>query len=59
MFADTFRIPKIDDLTKENSTTVVQGIVNGKHTLEIIADSPASPPVIAGVRTHRPPVKAD
>jgi hypothetical protein len=59
MFVDTFRMPKLDDPTKENSTTVVQGLINGKHTLEIIADSPASPPAITGVRTYRPPVKAD
>ena len=59
MFTDTFRMPKLDDPTKENATTVVQGITNGKHTLEIIADIPASPPAIASVRTYRPPVKAD
>ena len=52
-------MPKLDDPTKENSTTVVQGIANAKHTLEIIADNPASPPAITGVRTYRPPVKAD
>ena len=41
MFADTYQTPKIDDPTKENATTVVQGIANAKHTLEIIADDPA------------------
>ncbi len=59
MFADTYLSPKIDDSTKENATTVVQGIANAKHTLEIIADNPASPPAIAIVRTYRPPMKAD
>jgi len=59
MFVDTYQRAKIDDPTKENSTTVVQGIANAKHTLEIIADSPASPPAIARVRTYRPPVNAD
>ena len=59
MFVDTYHVPKIDDPTKENSTTVVQGIANAKHTLEIIAENPASPPAIAGVRIYRPPLKAD
>ncbi len=59
MFADTYQAPKIDDPTKENATTVVQGVTNAKHTLEIVADDPASPPAIASVRTYRPPVKAE
>ena len=57
MFTDTYRAAKIDDPAKENATTVVQGIANTKHTLEIIADDPANPPAIASVRTYRPPVK--
>jgi hypothetical protein len=59
MFVDTFQAAKIDDPAKENATTVVQGIFNAKHTLEIIADDPASPPAIASVRSYRPPVKAE
>ncbi len=59
MFADTYHTPKIDDPTTENATTIVQGIANAKHALEIIADDPAFPPAIARVRTYRPPVKAD
>jgi hypothetical protein len=59
MFADAYQAPEIDDPTKENATTVVQGIANGTHTLEIVADIPASPPAIASIRTYCPPVKAD
>ena len=59
MFADTYRAVKIVDPALENATTVVQGIANARHTLEIIADDPARPPAIAIVRTYRPPVKAD
>lgn len=59
MFTDIYTPPKIEDPTKENATTVVQGIASGKHTLEVIAEDAASPPAIGAVRTYRPPVKAD
>lgn len=59
MFANTYQSPQIDDPAKENTTTVIQGIANAKHILEIAADDPACPPSIAGIRTYRPPVKAD
>lgn len=59
MFADAYRAPKSDDPARENATTVIQGIPNTKHTLEVIADDPASPPALAEIRTYRPPVKAD
>ncbi len=59
MFADAYRAPRIDDPARENATTVVQGIPNTRHTLEVIAEHPASPPAVAAVRTYRPPVKAD
>jgi hypothetical protein len=57
MFFDTYTAPKIEDATKENAITIVQGIANGKHTLEIIAESPGALPGIAAVRTYRPAVK--
>lgn len=59
MFADTYRAPKIEDPTKENAATVIQGMPNTKHTLEVVADDPASLPAIVAVRTYRPPVKAN
>jgi hypothetical protein len=59
MFADTYRAAKVAKAADENATTVVQGIANAKHTLEIIADDPASPPAIASARTYRPSVKAE
>jgi hypothetical protein len=46
MFADTYRAPVIDDPAKENATTVVQGIANTKHTLEIIANDAARAPAV-------------
>lgn len=56
-FEDTWRAPEIEDPAKENATTVVQGIPNARHTLEVVADDPSSPPAIAAVRTYQPPVK--
>ena len=57
MFFDTYVAPKIEEPEKDNATTIVQGIANAKHTLEIVADNAASPPAIAEVRTYRPPMK--
>jgi hypothetical protein len=59
MFEDVYRVPSIEDPALENATTVIQGIPNAQHTLEIIADDVALPPAIAAVRVYRPPVKAD
>ena len=59
MFADTYRAPRAGDPALDNATTVVQGISNSRHTLQIVADDPAHLPAIAAVRTYRPPVKAD
>ena len=59
MFVDGYQVPKIDDPAKENATVVVQGIPNGKHLLEIIADDASTPPAIGVVRTYKPPVKAE
>jgi hypothetical protein len=59
MFVDTFQVPKIDDPAKENATVVVQGIANGKHTLELVADDASRPPGIGVVRTYKPPVKGE
>jgi hypothetical protein len=59
MFIDAYRAPRTSDPARQTATTIVQGIPNTKHTLEIIADDPALLPPIDGVRTYAPPVKAD
>lgn len=56
MFVETYSVPKIEDPAKENATTIIQGIPNGTHTLELIADEPANPPAVMGVRTYKPPM---
>ena len=45
MFVDSYSGGKSEDPTKENATTIIQGITNTTHTLELIADDPANPPV--------------
>jgi lysophospholipase L1-like esterase len=49
---DQFTLPAVSDPSVETAVTVAQGLTNGKHTLEIIAD-PHTP--IVAVRVHRPP----
>ena len=56
MFADVFESPKSIDPAREAITTVVQGIPNAKHTLELSSDSP---PAIKAIRVYRPAVKTD
>lgn len=58
MFTDVYQAKKSDDPSRENATTVIQGISNEKHTLELIAAGDALPN-LAAVRTFRPPVKAE
>jgi hypothetical protein len=59
MFADTYETPKDADVSRENATTVVQGIANTKHILRLTASDPAALPAIIAVRTYKPPVKSD
>ncbi len=59
MFEDTYTVPKIDDPTKENATTIIQGIPNARHVLRLFAEDPNAPPAIESVRTYRPPFKAE
>ncbi|MDB5332193.1 MAG: hypothetical protein JWP03_3344 [Phycisphaerales bacterium] len=59
MFVETYETPKDADVSRENATTVVQGIVNTKHTLRLTAADPTALPAIAAVRTYKPPVKAE
>ena len=59
MFVDSYANAKVEDPAKENATTVIQGIPNGPHTLELIADNPAKPLAIKLIRTYRPPLSGD
>ena len=54
MFVDEYRAPKVDDPAREAATTLIQGLPNGKHTLELVADGPVP---IRSIRVYRPPVK--
>lgn len=54
MFIDTYESAKIDDPTNENCSTIVQGIPNDRHTLELIAENPNDPPALLAVRTYCP-----
>lgn len=56
MFVDVYTPPKAGSDGREAVTTVAQGLPNGKHTLEIVADDGGSVPVQA-VRVYRPPMK--
>ncbi len=51
LFVDEFVPPSIKDRTVETTVTVVQGIKNGRHKLEI-AGEPGSP--IEAIRVYRP-----
>ena len=55
MFKDLYNSPRTDDLTIENATTIVQGIDNSKHTLELTATDGKTPP-IAVIRVYTPPL---
>ena len=55
MFTDTYTPPANFDPSQENAVTLAQGLSNGKHTLELIADGKA--PAIKLIRIYRPPVK--
>jgi hypothetical protein len=59
MYEQTLEFAKIEDAAKDNAVTLIQGVSNGKHTLELIADDPANVPAIASVRAYKPPVKGD
>lgn len=55
LFHDTYHSPRTDDLTIEYAQTVVQGIDNTRHTLELIAGDNGIPP-LAGIRVYCPPL---
>jgi len=54
MFVADYRAPKIEEPTREAATILIQGLPNGKHTLELVADGPVP---IRLIRVYRPPVK--
>lgn len=55
LFADSYTAPKVEDPTREYQTVLVQGIPNGRHVLELVAEGEGVPP-IAALRVHKPPV---
>lgn len=55
LYADIYEPPGIDDRTREYPVTVAQGLSNGKHQLELIAESP-EPPLLEAIRVYRPPL---
>ena len=56
MFVDSYQAPKVEDETKEYTTTLAQGLPNDKHTLEIAVDGEGVAPIQA-IRVYKPPVK--
>lgn len=56
MFVATYEAPRIQDPTREYATTLVQGLSNGKHTLELKAEDGGAAPVRA-LRVYRPPYR--
>ena len=56
MFVETYEAPKIEDKAREYPTRIVQGLDNGKHTLELAAEGGDMPP-IRFLRVYRPPVR--
>jgi hypothetical protein len=55
MFTDAYESPKATDPAREYPVTLIQGIPNGRHTLELTFDGPTTPN-IAALRVYRPPV---
>lgn len=55
LFLDTYEPPLVDDRTREYAVTLANGLANGRHTLELIAETPETP-LLESIRTFRPPV---
>jgi len=53
-FVDVYTPPPLGDSTLDRATTLVQGLSNGPHTLELIA-GPDGPPELAAIRIYEPP----
>jgi hypothetical protein len=56
MFVATYEAPRIQVPTREVATTLVQGLCNGRHTLELKAEDGGAAPVRA-LRVYRPPCR--
>lgn len=54
MFSDSYEPPVIGDRTRDYSVTIANGLPNGKHRLELIADTPEAP-LLESIRVYRPP----
>ncbi len=52
-FAAVYESPRIDDLAQEHVVTLAQGLPNGKHTVELVAEG-LTAPAIAEFRAYRP-----
>ena len=55
MFADAYQPPQIDDPAREYATTVIQGIDNTRHRLELAAET-GGPVPIRAIRVYKPPL---
>lgn len=56
MFLESYRSPEITDKKKVYSTTLVHGLSNGPHTLELITDG-NGPVAVTAFEVHRPPLE--
>jgi hypothetical protein len=55
MFVDVYRELRLEDRTRERTTTLALGLANTKHKLELITHGP-NPPMIRAIRIFRPPI---
>ncbi|HYO80330.1 MAG TPA: glycoside hydrolase family 2 TIM barrel-domain containing protein [Bryobacteraceae bacterium] len=53
LFQDLYEAPDRSDLTREHSVILAQGLSNGKHRLELVAEG-ATAPSVSAVRVYRP-----
>jgi hypothetical protein len=55
MFLDVYREASVEDLTREQVSSLAIGLTNTKHKLNLIARGP-NPPAIRAIRVYRPPI---
>ncbi|MBN2127897.1 MAG: hypothetical protein JW741_00295 [Sedimentisphaerales bacterium] len=55
MFVDEYEPPRVEDPAREYATTVIQGIDNTRHRLELVAET-GGPVPIRAIRVHKPPL---
>ncbi|WP_106831400.1 SGNH/GDSL hydrolase family protein [Parabacteroides pacaensis] len=56
LYQEVYSAPEIEDPKKIHKTTIVQGLTNGPHTLEIVPLGDGWVPIEA-IEIHRPPLK--